>query len=72
MTADQLIVELKSRYELAERGSLPLSIHLFGIAYAEELAGHSLSEIAEAATGHRSYGTEIRKGMKIAPHVELK
>ena len=72
MTTDQLIEELKKRYEAARKKEVALSIHLFGIKFASELDGHPINDIAEFGTGSRSYGTEIRKGMRIAPHVMLK
>ncbi|MEM7210377.1 MAG: hypothetical protein AAF479_00575 [Pseudomonadota bacterium] len=71
MTSDQLIEELKRRYLTAEKREVVLAIHLFGIEYSEALAGQSVNTIAEAATGHKSYGAEIRKGMRLAPHVSL-
>lgn len=67
-----LIAELKQRYEDADRREMVTAIHLFGIEFAEALGGKSINSIAEAATGHSSYGSEIRKGMRLAAHVMLK
>ena len=72
MTSEQLSAELKRRYDVAPKREVALSIHLFGIEFAEELAGQSINEIAERGTGHKSYGTEIRKGMRLAKYVRLK
>ena len=72
MTEEQLISQLKQRYTSADKREVVLAIHLFGIAFSRELAGHSVNRIAEAATGRKSYGTEIRKGMRLASHVSLK
>ncbi len=72
MTSDQLLEELKRRYESAQNGEVALTIHLFGIEFAKELVGHPISDIAEFATGSRSYGTEIRKGIRLAEYVDLK
>ncbi|NUB43820.1 hypothetical protein GEU84_005445 [Fertoebacter nigrum] len=72
MTSDALIAELKKRYESAPKSEVALSIHLFGIAFADQLVGHSVHDIAERATGHRSYGAEIHKGMRLAKYVVLK
>ena len=49
-------------------------LHLFGIVYAGELDGRdvaSLEEIAESATGHRSYGREIKKMVRLAKYVNV-
>ena len=70
-TSEHLTDVLRQRYERAKRREVVLAIHLFGIEFADELAGHPVNEIAENATGHRSYGAEIRKGMRLAPHVSL-
>ncbi len=72
MGEEQLADALRQRYEKAEKREVVLAIHLFGIEYAGQLVGHSINDIAELGTGHRSYGTEIRKGMRLAAHVELK
>jgi hypothetical protein len=71
-TAAFLTDELKRRYQSADKREVVTAIHLFGIEFAAELEGHSIREIAEAATGHRSYDAEIRKGMRLARHVALK
>ena len=70
--ATQLSNTLKERYDRAAEGDAVLVIHLFGIEFATELEGVNLQELAETATGHRSYGTEIRKGVRISEYVTLK
>ncbi len=72
MSEERLVAELKRRYETADKKEVVTAIHLFGIAFAKDLVGHSINRIAEAATGHGSYGSEIRKGMRLAPHVSLR
>ncbi len=72
MQTEQLIAELKERYETALNGQQVVAIHLFAISYADELEGHSLADIAESATGRRSYGTELRKGVNLSPYVSVK
>jgi len=69
---DELVAELRRNYESAERSEVVTQIHLFGIKNSDDLDGHSINDIAEAATGHRSYGTEIRKGMRLSKFVEIK
>lgn len=72
MTFEQLTGELRQRYETAEKREVALAIHLSGIQFADALEGHAINAIAESATGHSSYGTEIRKGMRLSKHVVLK
>ncbi|UWQ34745.1 hypothetical protein K3555_09775 [Leisingera sp. M527] len=72
MTTDQLADVLKDRYLKAEKREMVTSIHLFGIEYATELEGHSANDVAELGTGKRSYGTEVRKGMRLSKFVKLK
>ena len=72
MTTDQLAEVLKERYSKAQKREVVTAIHLFGIEYAAELEGHSANEVAEIGTGKRSYGTEIRKGMRLSKHVNLR
>jgi hypothetical protein len=45
---------------------------LFGIEYAEELEGLSLSDLLALSKLPDSYKTEIRKGMKLAAFVQLR
>lgn len=49
-----------------------LSVHLFGIRYAEQIAGMSLKEIVVRAEIPRTYATELRKGVNLAKYVEIK
>ena len=53
------------------KGEAATMIHLFGIKYADKIrgCGESPHKIAELATGHHSYGTEINKGMNLARYV---
>ncbi len=74
MTPEELTDKLKSMYENAPDRDSVTMIHLFGIMYADELKHCSASkeEIAQNATGHPSYQTEINKGIRLARYVELK
>ncbi|WP_281707724.1 HTH-like domain-containing protein [Phaeobacter italicus] len=72
MTTDQLAEILKDRYLNAEQREMVTAIHLFGIEFAAELQGHSANDVAELGTGKRSYGTEVRKGMRLSKFVKLK
>ncbi|ALV29100.1 HTH-like domain-containing protein [Pannonibacter phragmitetus] len=73
MNEEQAAQILRESYnEAAARREQALSIHLFGIRYAGELAALSIPEILAKAGIPASYGTEIRKGMKLAQHVVLR
>ena len=73
MTEEQLVDKLAKLYrELKGRREAALALHLFGIAYVEELQGKDRGRIAVKATGYSSYGNEIWKGMKLARYVQLK
>ncbi|PTW47797.1 HTH-like domain-containing protein [Rhodovulum kholense] len=72
MQVHELASILSKGYLSAAPGEAVLSIHLFGIRYAEELKGHSLPEILALADLPKSYGTEIRKGMRLAEYVEIR
>jgi hypothetical protein len=48
------------------------AVHLFGILYADDLEGQSSSLICEEAGISKNYGTEISKGRRLAPYVEVK
>ena len=54
----------------APKGDITITIHLFGIRYADEI-GSSANQVATAAGISEKYGTELRKGMKLAKHVTV-
>ncbi len=72
MTTEEAIKILSNMYSRAPYGERALQLHLFGIKYADQLEGLSLRDIAEKATGYRSYGDEINKGRNLARYVTLK
>ena len=72
MTEAQLAEILKERYTSAEKREMVTAIHLFGVEFADRLDGVSINDVAELGTGHRSYGTEIRKGIRLSKYVSLK
>lgn len=72
MTAEQLSKIFAQRYHSAAPGMTVVTIHLFGIEFAQALEGHPLKEICAAADVPVSYGTELRKGMRLAEFVSLK
>jgi hypothetical protein len=63
---------LSEMYRNALLGEKVLSIHVFGIRYANEIKSMRPEEIAILAELPKSYGTEIRKGIKLAKYVRIK
>lgn len=63
---------LSETYANAPDGEKVVRIHLFGIQYAEELQGLSMPELLALSELPASYGTEIKKGMKLAAFVQLR
>lgn len=68
MTIDEAARRLREMYNDPATGRV-VSVHLFGIRYADELPGMNLKEVAERAGIPKSYGTEIGKGMTLADYV---
>jgi 5-methylcytosine-specific restriction protein B len=72
MTNEQLALELRKACESAPPGERVVTIHLFGIRFANELKRRNLKQIAGLAGIPETYGTELAKGAKLAPHVTVK
>ena len=73
MTINEAAQKLKNTYDNAPRGCIAVSIHLFGIVHAKELAELPIAEVCERAGLKPSYvGTELHKGMKLADYVQVK
>ena len=68
MTIDQAAKLLRAMYDDPATDKV-VSIHLFGIRYADALDGMPLKEIAIRAQIPASYQTEIRKGISLAKYV---
>jgi hypothetical protein len=72
VTIEQAAQELKRDYLHAAARKQVVAIHLFGIRHAKALKGMPLKEILLRAEMPVSYGTEIRKGMRLAEFVTIK
>ncbi|SPJ27854.1 HTH-like domain-containing protein [Falsiruegeria mediterranea] len=72
MKTSDLAAVLERRYKKAADKETAVSIHLFGIEFASELANHRIEDICKSAEIPESYATEIRKGMNLAKYVTLK
>ena len=71
MTEAEASAILHDLYEQAPEGKKMLGILLFGIKYADELAGLSSTRIAAQATGKKHFDTEINYGKNLAEYVTL-
>ena len=74
MTIEEAVARLQELYE-ASRPTKELSLAplLFGIRHADELAGFThatLRRVAQQATGHANYATEIHQGRRLARYVQ--
>ena len=72
MTLDEAAETLAREYGAAKRGEMVLSIHLFGIKYADEIGGLSVPGIVRKSGLSDTYVTEVHKGIKLAKHVRLR
>lgn len=72
MRTENLVRELRDACARAPSGDKVVTIHLFGIRHASELDGLNLQELAERAGIGKSFGTEIRKGVRLAEFVQLR
>lgn len=72
MQTSELAAVFKGLYHEAAKGNTVVTIHLFGIKYANQLKGHNLKDICTLADVPTSFATEIRKGMRLAEHIILK
>lgn len=63
---------LRLALQAAPAGDKVVTIHLFGIDHAEMLDGVNLQQFAEQAGIGKSFGTELRKGVRLAKFVRRK
>lgn len=71
MTVEKAAKILKCVYDNAPEGEKALRVHLFGIKYADELAGLSIKEVANLAE-IPGYAAEVNKGRNLAGYVDIK
>ena len=72
MTVGEAAGILRRMYENAPRGEKTTMLHLFGIKYADDLAGLSIEDIVRKAGILKSYPTEINKGRRLAKYVQIR
>lgn len=65
---------LKKMYDKALEGEKVVSIHLFGIKYADIIQDNNIkpTDIIKFSGLPESYATEVQKGIKLAPYVIVK
>ncbi|QQN75038.1 hypothetical protein [Croceicoccus sp. YJ47] len=63
--------ELRNACRSAKKGDTVVTIHLFGIEHAERLKGMDLKALAARAGISETYGTELRKGVRLADYVKI-
>jgi hypothetical protein len=63
---------LREMYQKADKKEKAVSIHLFGIKYAQQIEDMSAKDIVIGADLPESYKTEVRKGINLAKYVEVK
>jgi len=63
--------ELRAACGTAKKGDIVVTIHLFGIEHAARLDGMDLKALAARAGISDAYGTELRKGVRLAKYVSI-
>jgi hypothetical protein len=69
---NELVDELRAACKAAPKNDRVVTIHLFGIRHAARLKGVNLKLLAERAGISHTYGTELRKGVRLADHVTIR
>ncbi|EMS33587.1 hypothetical protein C943_04466 [Mariniradius saccharolyticus AK6] len=61
-------------YNNAQKGEAVAMIHLFGIKYAKQIheGKYSIKDIIDISGIHKSFSTELSKGIKLAKYVSFK
>lgn len=63
--------ELRTACNEAKKGDTVVTIHLFGIEHADALKGLDLKALAARAGISETYGTELRKAVRLADYVRI-
>jgi 5-methylcytosine-specific restriction protein B len=72
MAEAKLGAALKRAIAAAKPGDKATAIHLFGIMFADQLKVSAIDEVVKLAGLQKSWGTEVRKGIKLAQYVDPK
>lgn len=68
---NDLVDSLRRTCDSAAKGDRVLTMHLFAIEHADRLRGINLRELASRAGIGESFGTELRKGVRLADYVKI-
>jgi len=72
MRFDEAVSVLKKIYEeMAQRQEAGQAALLFGLYFAEEIKAMNYGALCKSAGISESYATEMRRGVKIFPYIEL-
>ncbi|HZF43122.1 MAG TPA: hypothetical protein VEZ48_06910 [Sphingomonadaceae bacterium] len=71
MKISDLAERLAAEYSKALSRDKVLTIHLFGIRYADQI-GTAANQVIEVSGLPKTYAVELRKAMKIAAYVTLR
>ena len=71
MDATEAADILRGMYLGARKGEMVVQIHLFGIKYAKQLQGLSLSDVVSQAGLSSTYVTEVNKGRNLSKYVTV-
>ena len=68
---NDLAEQLRRALLAAPKGDRVVTIHLFAIRHGERLKGVNLKDLAARAGIGESFGTELRKGIRLAEFVQI-
>lgn len=70
--SESLVAQLGFAMSFARPGERVLRLNLFGIQHADRLRGVNLGALVEDAGFGRSLAAEVRRGVRLAGHVQAK
>ena len=72
MTIDEAASNLRELYRAAPRGDKSISVVLFGLKHADDLAGLSVQQVVLRSGIPSNYSPMVNQGRKLARYVALK
>ena len=71
MDVSEAAAILSKMYRGARKGEMAVQVHLFGVKYAKQLQGMSLSDVVSQVGLPSTYATEVNKGRNLAKYVRV-